>query len=380
MKILHFSDTHLGYSELDKIGKQGINLREQDFYQTFTHVIDKAIEEKPDVVLHSGDFFHRPSPTNRALTFALEQLHRLAKHQIPISIIAGNHETPKTIFTSPILKAFGSLDNIYPIFGQGYETQTFGELVVHGLPHINDPKVLAQEMDRIAPVAGKFNILMLHTSIGKDYLMEEYGEQLYPPERLELLNQFDYVALGHWHNHQKVSLLQTAWYSGSTERMSETEIGKAKGYCILELKKGEKVTPVFHEVPARPWWRIDLKDCAKKSVEDLQSELKQKCDELDLEGALLSLYFYQIESAQALQLNNRALQESIAGPIHLSIKRQFVSNPEEAQLLSRKTESMDQLMKGFIHSRFEDEKQAETLSAKALHYFSLFESGEYRKK
>ena len=204
LKILHFSDTHLGYSELDKMGANGINLREQDLYDAFRKVIDQCIERKPDLVIHSGDFFHRPSPPNRPMIFALEQLRRLSDAKIPIVIIAGNHSTPKTIYTSPILKAFKTIDGIYPIFGQKYERLTFDDLVIHGLPHINDDQIQLEELKKVKVVKGFFNILMLHTSIGKDYMMEEFGEKLFPPERMKVLSEFDYVALGHWHNFQKV--------------------------------------------------------------------------------------------------------------------------------------------------------------------------------
>ena len=138
MRILHCSDTHLGYKELDKQTAEGINLREQDMYQAFSAVIDYALVHRPDVVIHSGDFFHRPSPTNRALTVAIEQLKRLSDAGIPFVVIAGNHETPKTIYTSPILRALQSISNVYPIYNQAYEYYAFGELVIHGLPHIND--------------------------------------------------------------------------------------------------------------------------------------------------------------------------------------------------------------------------------------------------
>lgn len=110
MKIFHFSDTHLGYYNYDKVTEKGVNAREQDFYDAFVFVIKQILERKPDLVIHSGDFFHKPSPTNRAMTFALEQLRILSKANIPIVIIWGNHSTPKTIYTSPILKAFGTVD------------------------------------------------------------------------------------------------------------------------------------------------------------------------------------------------------------------------------------------------------------------------------
>ncbi|MEK6893668.1 MAG: hypothetical protein AABX07_05710 [Nanoarchaeota archaeon] len=46
MKILHFSDTRLGYSGGIKLDStSGVNLREKDVYDAFNHVL-KSIEEK----------------------------------------------------------------------------------------------------------------------------------------------------------------------------------------------------------------------------------------------------------------------------------------------------------------------------------------------
>ncbi len=380
MKILHFSDTHLGYNELDKIGTTGINLREQDFYDSFTQVIDQALEIKPDVIIHSGDFFHRPSPANRPMIFALEQLMRLSQAGIPMVVIAGNHETPKTIYTSPILKAFRTIKGIYPIFNQVYETVELGELVVHGLPHINDGKVQLEEMNKICPVEGKFNIIMLHTSIGKEYLMEEYGEQLYPKERLELLDQFDYVALGHWHNFQKVSKLKNGWYSGSTERMSDTEAGKEKGYCILDLEESKTKEPVFHPINARPWHRLDLKNCDQKEIEDLQKEIEDFAEQTELEESILSIYFQDIKVSQSIQITNRQLHELMPNVAHIHVKRKFKNDYQVDLGMDTQSESLDELLCRFIADEYPDKTMADPLVNKARLYFDLFESGEYRNR
>lgn len=381
MKILHFSDTHLGYNELDKVSTiTGINLREQDFYDSFTRVIDEALRIKPDVIVHSGDFFHRPSPANRPMIFALEQLIRISEAGIPFVVIAGNHETPKTVYTSPILKAFRTIKGVYPIFGQFYETAQFGDLVVHGLPHINDDKVLREEMDKISPVEGKFNIMMLHTSIGKEYLMEEYGEQLYPKERLELLNKFDYVALGHWHNFQKISKLKNGWYSGSTERMSDTEAGKEKGYCILHLEKGKVCEPAFFPIKARPWFRLDLKKCHEKELEELEKELKDFIANTDVKDAVLSIYFQDIKVSQSIQLTNRHIHEMVTDAAHVHVKRKFKDDYDNSIGLPQQTESLDDLLTQFIADEYPDETIAKPLMNKAKMYFDLFESGEYRNR
>ncbi|MGE3593284.1 MAG: DNA double-strand break repair protein Mre11, partial [Arcobacter sp.] len=39
MKILHFSDTHLGFNDLDIINEININQREADFFDAFTQVV-----------------------------------------------------------------------------------------------------------------------------------------------------------------------------------------------------------------------------------------------------------------------------------------------------------------------------------------------------
>ncbi len=373
MKILHFSDTHLGFNDLDKVGPNGVNLREQDFYDSFKFVIDQALEIKPDVVIHSGDFFHRPSPPNRPMIFALEQMNRLSAADIPIVLIAGNHETPKTIYTSPILKAFSTIKGVYPVFGQGYQTADFGELIVHGLPHINDERVLLEEMDKIAPVPGKFNIILLHTSIGKRYIMDEFGEQLYPAERLELLNKFDYVALGHWHNFQKVSILEKAWYVGSTERMSDTEAGKEKGFCVLNLEKDQLVNPVFHPVPARPWFRFDIKKCEEKTVEEIEKELVELAASQPHENAIISIYFHQIQNLQSIALTQRKLEIIFEKALHIHGKRIFSTSDREhdTQRWSNSGKSTTELLADFIKEQ--SGEKAEGLIEKAKDYFDTWE-------
>ncbi|MEM6966847.1 MAG: DNA repair exonuclease [Bacteroidota bacterium] len=380
MKIIHFSDTHLGYHELDKLSSSGINLREQDVYDAFEKVVDAALEIKPDLILHSGDFFHRPSPANRPMIFGLEQLARLSEANIPIVIIAGNHETPKTIFTSPILKAFRTVPNVYPIFSQRYETLEFGDLVVHGIPHINDDNVELSEMDKIVPIKGKFNIIMLHTSIGKSYMMDEYGEKLFPPERLELLDQFDYVALGHWHNFQKVSKLKTAWYCGSTERMSETEAKQEKGFCVFDLEKGKKVEPEFVAIPTRNWMVEEIKNCKDKTTAEIEAHLHTLATRDDLKDALLSIHLHDIPPIQSVELSSRKIYTMLEAPAHISIHRKFVVTDTEKAGFQNNSESLVSLMKNFIASEIDDEAKAKTLGEKAHYYFEIFDTGEYKNR
>lgn len=76
LKILHFSDTHLGFNDLDVLNDENINQREADFYDAFAQVIEQIKKIKPDYIIHTGDLFHRSSPSNRTITCALEQFNK----------------------------------------------------------------------------------------------------------------------------------------------------------------------------------------------------------------------------------------------------------------------------------------------------------------
>lgn len=373
MKILHFSDTHLGFQAFDRVNAQGINTREQDVYDAFEHVITHILESRPDVVVHSGDFFHRPSPSNRALTFGLEQLRRICDARIPVVIIAGNHETPKTVYNSPILRALRSIDGVYPVFGEQWEHFEFDGLAVHGVPHINDTRLLYRELERLAPSANAFNLLLLHTSLGKGFLMDEYGEQVFPAEVEQKLEAFDYIALGHWHNFQKTGSHPNAWYAGSTERLSDTEIGADKGFVMLDISPEKKLTSLqFHSLPARPWLHWEMERCHELSVAEIEASLEKFMAENAVDQAIVSLTFNDIRPEQTLELGNLRLRQLFADAFQLLPRRKtwserdFVRGIEVGQF-----DRLDRIFADYLRSKYpDDEPTAERLVERAKGYFA----------
>jgi DNA repair exonuclease SbcCD nuclease subunit len=372
MRILHFSDTHLGFQAFDQVTTDGINAREQDVYDGFQYVIDQALDLKPDVIIHSGDFFHRPSPSNRALTFALEQLSRLCQANIPIVLIAGNHETPKTIYTSPILKAFRSLACVHPFFGDTWECFELGDLAIHGVPHINDTRKLNQELDRMEPQKDKFNVLLLHTSLGKRFLMEEYGEQVFPAAFEIKLKQFQYVALGHWHDYQSVDLHSHAWYSGSTERFSDTEHESTKGFILLDSSNGAHQ---FHDIPTRPWLKLELKKCHDLQVDEILQQLADFGIKNKTQGAIVSVNLLDIRLEQSLEISNKTIREYLPDCFHLIPRRKIWSKERIAgSMTDANFDKLDSLFYQYISEKYkDDESTAKALQDKAAYYFRSLE-------
>jgi DNA repair protein SbcD/Mre11 len=372
MKIVHLSDTHLGYQAFDVVNAEGINAREQDIYDAFERAVTRIVELRPDLVLHSGDFFHRPSPSNRALTFGMEQLRRLAKAEIPTVVIAGNHETPKTVYNSPILRALRTLDHVYPIFGDSVECFEFGQVAVHGVPHINDTARQRDELAALRPIPDKCNILMLHTSLGKRYLMEEYGEQVFPTEFEALLQGFQYVALGHWHNMQQIGLHPNAWYSGSIERLSETEAGAEKGLLLLDISEKNEVSVSFEPLRARPWLCLDIEKAHTKTVSQLWSEIDAFVVQNDLRDAIVSLNLLDIKPEQSFDLSNTLLRQKFEPCFHLSMRRRSFSDRTYTRELDyRQFDSLDKVFEDYLRAKLpEDPGLAQRLREKAAHYFA----------
>jgi DNA repair exonuclease SbcCD nuclease subunit len=370
--FLHFSDTHLGYQAFDQVNAAGINAREQDVYDAFERVVDEILAIKPALVVHSGDFFHRPSPSNRALTFGLEQLRRISKAGIPCVILAGNHETPKTVYNSPILRALRTIEHVYPIFEEKWERFDFGQITVHGVPHINDNQLLLQELERLAPVPDKFNILLLHTSLGKKFLMDEYGEQVFPGEFEEKLKQFHYIALGHWHNCQKIEPYPCAWYSGSTERMSDTEIGHEKGFLTVDAAPDGLCSVAFRPIQTRPWLRWEMSNCHQSSVAEIEAALEAFRDSHDCAQAIISLVFNDIRPEQTLDLSNSKLRALFADAFQVVTKRRSFSDRSFVQgIEANQFDSLDKVFADYLRSKFpEDEALAAKLIERAERYFA----------
>jgi DNA repair exonuclease SbcCD nuclease subunit len=366
MKIIHFSDTHLGFSDLDKVDDKGINQREADFYKAFSDVINAILLTEPDYVIHTGDLFHRASPSNRAITFALTQLKRLEQAHIPLVIIAGNHSTPRTSTSSPILEALRTLDNVHAVFKQQYEKVEFDDIIFHGLPHINDERIIPEELDKIETAIDpkKKNILMLHCSVGASYLMHEFGEWVYPKEREEIFKKMDYVALGHWHGFGSVGKHPNVFYAGSTERTSSSDKREDKGYVLLDLSEALDIS--HHTIALRKSLSFTID--ADKYEEDVAS-----LDLSEIKDALVEVKLFNLTASSSIDITNKALGEIFKEALHVKVKREFKMVEGEKLEGDIESISLESYFISHIKESVTDEAEQERLSTKAKALFAQYE-------
>lgn len=318
--FFHLSDTHLGYYDFENTGPSGENIRENDVYRAFEYVVDKAIEEKPDFVLHSGDLFHRSAPNNRTLVEAGRILKKLGTAGIPFYMIAGNHDYPKSILTYPIHSLFEENAEGKIFYSEKYETVDCGKYIIHGLPHINDDALLQEELEKIQITKpGVHNILMLHLSVGDSYIMKEFGERMLPKDKRELLKTFTYVALGHWHKPQQLEKFGNTYYAGSTERISSSEAEHPHGYYKVTM--GDSTDVSFQEIPLRMFKRFSVKECSRKNREEILDEVRTFAGGIVARDGIFIVRLEDMKQAQFYEISREDIQEIFPDALFAQVER-----------------------------------------------------------
>jgi exonuclease SbcD len=249
VKLAHIADPHLGIRQYHRQTSAGINQREADIAQAFRTAIDGVIAARPDAVVVAGDLFHSVRPTNYAIVFAFRQFQRLreALPTAPIILIAGNHDTPRTIETGSILRLLEELGVdvatdeprrlVYPEL----------DLSVFAVPW---QATLSPEPPALEPEGSqKYQVLVAHFEVEGEYPLShvatDYGGAVISRGELHL-EDWTYVALGHYHTQHQVA--NNAWYAGALDYIGPNIWGEAadeadhgfhgKGWLLVNLTTG----------------------------------------------------------------------------------------------------------------------------------------------
>jgi DNA repair exonuclease SbcCD nuclease subunit len=366
MKIIHFSDTHLGYNDLDILDENNINQREADFYKAFSDVVEDIKKIKPDYIIHTGDLFHRTSPSNRAITFALEQFKIIDSLGIPFILIAGNHETPRTNLSSPILKIFDGFKNIYSSYKGEYKKIEFDDIVFHTLAHMNDESIANGEIKKCEENISnnKKNIMMMHCSVGAWYLMQEFGEWVYPSDKEYIFEMMDYVALGHWHGFGSVGNHKNVYYSGSTERTSLNDKRNSKGYALIDLEDELKVEYKEISIRAIISKEIDTEDY-ENSIESL--------DISDCDDAIVEVCLKNLTSTKSIDIPNNEIKKLFSNAMSVSIKREFKKTSSENNIDDIEAISLQEYFIEHLNEEVKEKDEQQRLNLKVQELFRRYE-------
>ncbi|MDJ0568472.1 MAG: exonuclease subunit SbcD [Pleurocapsa sp. MO_192.B19] len=355
IKILHLSDIHIGsgFSHGKVNPETGINTRLEDFVNTLSICIDRAIAEPVDLVLFGGDAFPDATPPPYVHEAFASQFRRLADANIPAVLLVGNHDQHSQGSGGASLSIYRTLVVPGFIVGDTIKTNRIttrnGDIQVITLPWLNRSTLLTRpeteglalaevnellikrlqpvleaevrRLDRHIPTVLLAHLMADRANLGAEKFLA-VGKGFSIPVSILIRPEFDYVALGHVHKHQNLNPSNDPpiIYPGSIERVDFSEEKEDKGYILLEVNSG-KVNWEFCPLPARPFLTIEV-DVSQK--EDPLEAVLQAIAKQEIEEKVVRL-IYKLRSEQLDLINTSAIDLALQNAHSYSIRPELIS-------------------------------------------------------
>ena len=358
MKFFHLSDLHIGLKLVNR------DLREDQEY-IFRQIADMAAKHQPDAIVIAGDIYDKAVPSAEAVELFdyFVMCLKEAAPQAKIMMISGNHDSaPRVNVFRGVLKG----QHVHMIGMPPQQPEESIEKVTledaHGKVHFYLlPFVKPSTVKKIVGTDENGNNLSYNESVHR--LLERevidpsernvlVSHQFYLPvgmqaeevERMDsefctvgnidevkadVLERFDYAALGHIHKPMKVGS-EAYRYCGTPLACSISEAGQQKGVILVEL--GEKATVTTTVLPLIPlrqmrvikgtleevltqgcedYVSILLTDKVDLDVFDMQDRLRNEFPNLlEIRREHLRKVNYQMEYAPEKELDPFALCNS----------------------------------------------------------------------
>lgn len=255
MKFMHISDLHLG-----KRVHQFSMIEEQKYI--LGKILEIAKEEEIDAVLIAGDVYDKIYPSAEAVSVFDSFLVSLAKENMGVFVISGNHDSPERIaFLGQLTRKAGVyLSPVYQGEVEPIELEDeFGKVHIYLLPFIKPvhvrhffPEETITNYTEAMQVVVKHmnlnkterNILVAHQFVTGAKRCESEEITVGGLDNIEatVFADFDYVALGHIHRPQNMSS-EKIRYSGTPLKYSFSESQDKKSVTVIEVReKGEVET------------------------------------------------------------------------------------------------------------------------------------------
>ncbi|MHC1631681.1 MAG: metallophosphoesterase family protein [Methanotrichaceae archaeon] len=361
MKIVHLADSHLGFSAYGRVDRWGRNLREEMVYQGFKKAIDKIIELRPDAVVHAGDVFHHVRPRIRPLYVFKQNLERLIEEEIPVIIISGNHDAPKSYAALSPFTLYEGMKNVHIAHHYEYECFEVDDYKFHCIPFCLSPEDYLEEFRKIK-YSGK-DVLVMHGLVEAfwDKRLRTVGEHELKDSFLK--SDFSYIALGHYHGQAR--LTQNAWYSGSIEYFRFNEAHDKKGMLLVDLESGE-VEPI----PVRKKYMFDFDpvDCSDFTSENITKELRNLCDEIDIKNKIIRIKLKNVSREAYRNVNQVEISRLKGRAIHLEILPDFKNDALDLGVGPMDVDQLPQEFKKFLKEEASRKKIPRAIANEVIDY------------
>ena len=352
MRILHFSDLHIGVENYGRVDPQtGLSTRLLDFLAALDKLAEYALANDVDLVLLAGDAYKGRDPSQTQQRELAKRLARLTSAGVPVFLLVGNHDLPHAVGRATAIEIFHTLK--VPGLSVADQPQTYtvatrnGPLQIVALPwprrsgllsreesrgmtidqvreeiETRLTKYIQQQVESLDPsmpavLAGHVTINGATTGtersmmLGQDHVL--YPSAVHKPE-------LDYVALGHIHKHQVLRDNPMVVYSGSLERVDFSEEGDAKGFCVVDLDpsapQGKRLRDFrFEPVNARPFLTIEVK--VPPGDEDPMDTVMRAIMRRNVAGSIVRLKV-MLPAELDVHLREGEIRQLLSGAHHLA--------------------------------------------------------------
>lgn len=371
MKFFHLSDLHIGLKLMNR------DLREEQM-DILRQVTDLAREEQPDAVVIAGDIYDKAVPAAEAVEVFDSFITEL-KRAVPeaeMMLISGNHDSGLRLncFREILDEQKVHMIGLPPRREEEYIEKVtfqdeFGPVNFYLLPFVK-PSMVKQ----IVGVDENGNNLSYDATLHKLIAREEVNtaernvlvsHQFYLPvgenaesvERMDseirtvgnidavasdVLEAFDYAALGHIHKPMKVGS-ELYRYCGTPLACSVSEAGQQKGVIMVEIgEKDSKTSVKITVLPLKPLREVRI---IKGSLEEV---LAQACED-----------FVTVILTDRVDLDIMDMQDRIrmAFPYLLEIRREVLRKADYSdQLMAEKEQDPFELCCSFLKDLDDEEK------------------------
>ncbi|MDF1513568.1 MAG: exonuclease SbcCD subunit D [Anaerolineae bacterium] len=350
-RIVHFADCHIGMENYGRLNSEtGLNQRVVDFLGSMDKVVGYAIEHEADLLIFAGDAFRtrRPPPTYQR-EFA-KRIRQLSDAHIPTLLLVGNHDVPVITNRASSVDIFETLGvpHIqvaakpellrietkhglmqvavvpYPVRQRLLSREEFRSLSQDAL----DSKVTEMVIAILRDLEGKVDpqfpaVLVGHFSVQNAKWGSErnimIGRDVTVPLSTLTSPAWDYVALGHIHQHQDLNPENhpPVVYAGSLERVDFGEEKQQKGFCWIEVARG-KADWRFIPVSARRFQtiRVDV-----RQQMDPLAEIQQAISEFPIRDAVVRLMINMLPEQEPL-LRDADIAPALEGAFYTQINRE----------------------------------------------------------
>ncbi|RLS23697.1 MAG: DNA repair exonuclease [Planctomycetota bacterium] len=256
IRFIHAADIHLdsplkGLANRHNLPTDKILAATRD---ALVNLVTLAIDQKVDFVLLAGDIYDGDPEDLKANFHFNQQMGRLNQKNIKVVMITGNHDAKSKI--SKPLSPPKNLTILSAHQPESYEIIKEGEVIaiIHGQGFLNQAETRNLAGTYPAPVAGKLNIGILHTSLdGRE------GHANYAPTTTnELINKgYSYWALGHIHTREVVHQKPYIIFPGNIQGRHIRETG-AKGCYLVTFNDNSEAQLEFKPLDVFRWEAITV--------------------------------------------------------------------------------------------------------------------------